>query len=199
MSFKARLITHEFLLGVTFGIFLAVQAMFILEKGVEVWQIGLLFGVVVISTAIFELPFGALADIHGRIEVYRISRLFQILAITCAILAFNFWFLLGVMALLGMAEALNSGTIDAWYVEQIKSNGDEEKLQSYISVFQASMAAGLAIGAILGGYIPNIMPAIDGFPPTTWNLIITASLGTIHLLLTPYLFREGESRPEITE
>ncbi len=199
MNFKARLITHELFSGVTFGIFLAVQAMFILEKGVEVWQIGLLFGVVVISTAIFELPFGALADIHGRIKVYRISRVFQIIAITSAILAFNFWFLLGVMALLGMAEALNSGTIDAWYVEQIKSNGDEEKLQSFISIFQASMAAGLAIGAILGGYIPNIMPAIDGFPPTTWNLIITASLGTIHLLLTPYLFREGESRPEIID
>jgi len=195
MNFKTRMITHEFFLGITFGIFLAVQAMFILEKGVEVWQIGLLFGVVVISTALFELPFGALADIHGRIKVYRISRLLQILAVTCAIFAFNFWFLLFVMALLGMAEALNSGTIDAWYVEQIKSNGDEEKLQSFISVFQASMAAGLAVGAVLGGYIPNIMPVIEGFPPTTWNLIITVSLGVIHLLLTPFLFREGESCP----
>ena len=122
-----------------------------------------------------------------------------IAAITSAIFAFNFWFLLGVMVLLGLAEALNSGTIDAWYVEQIKNNGDEEKLQSFISAFQASMAAGLAVGAILGGYIPNIMPAIDGFPPTTWNLIITASLGVTHLLLTPYLFREGESRPEVAD
>jgi MFS family permease len=199
MNFKARLITHELFSGVTFGIFLAVQGMFILEKGVEVWQIGLLFGAVVISTALFELPFGALADIHGRIKVYRLSRVVVIFAITSVIFAFNFWFLLGVMILLGLAEALNSGTIDAWYVEQIKSNGGEEKLQSFISVFQASMAAGLAVGAILGGYIPNIMPAIDGFPPTTWNLIITASLGTIHLLLTPYLFREGESRPEATD
>ena len=69
MNFKARLITHELFSGVTFGIFLAVQGMFILEKGVEVWQIGLLFGAVVISTALFELPFGALADIHGRIKV----------------------------------------------------------------------------------------------------------------------------------
>ena len=199
MNFKARLITHELFSGVTFGIFLAVQAMFILVHGVEVWQIGLLFGVVVISTAIFELPFGALADIHGRIKVYRISRVSQLFAITCAIFAFNFWFLLVVMALLGMAEALNSGTIDAWYVEQIKSNGEEEKLQSYISVFQASMAAGLAIGAIAGGYIPKFMPVIEGFPPTTWNLIITASLGTIHLLLTPYLFSEGESRPKAVD
>jgi|LGVF01.2.fsa_nt_gb MFS family permease len=199
MNFKARLITHELFSGLTFGIFLAVQGMFILEKGVEVWQIGLLFGAVVISTALFELPFGALADIHGRIKVYRLSRVVVIVAITSAIFVFNFWFLLGVMVLLGLAEALNSGTIDAWYVEQIKSNGDEERLQSFISIFQASMAAGLAVGAILGGYIPNIMPTIEAYPPTTWNLIITASLGVIHLLLTPYLFREGETRPEVAD
>ena len=196
MNFKARLITHELFSGVTFGIFLAVQGMFILEKGVEVWQIGLLFGAVVVSTAAFELPFGALADIHGRIKVYRISRVVVLLALASAIFAFNFWFLLGVMVLLGLAEALNSGTIDAWYVEQIKTDGNGEKLQSYISTFQASMAAGLTVGAIAGGYIPNILPAIDGFPPTTWNLIVAASLGTTHLLLTPYLFSEGESRTQ---
>jgi len=194
MSFKLRLITHEFLSGITFGMFLAVQGVFILEKGVEVWQIGLLFGAVVVSTALFELPFGALADIHGRIKIYRLSRAVVIIALTTAIFAFNFWFLLGVMILLGLAEALNSGTIDAWYVEQIKTNGDGEKLQYYISTFQASMAAGLTVGAILGGYIPKFIPTLIGFPPTTWNLIISAALGAVHLLLTPYLFREGESR-----
>ena len=199
MNFKARLITHELFSGLTFGIFLAVQGMFILEKGVEVWQIGLLFGAVVIATAAFELPFGALADIHGRIKIYRLSRVVVIIALTGVIFTFNFWLLLCVMVLLGMAEALNSGTIDAWSVEQIKRNGDEEKLQSYISTFDASMAAGLAVGAVLGGYIPNIMPAIEGYPPTTWNLIISASLGVIHLTLTPYLFREGEARPEVTD
>ena len=176
MNFKARMITHALFSGVTFGTYIAVQGMFILEKGIEVWQIGLLFGAVVISTVIFELPFGALADIHGRIKVYRISQVVQIFAIACAILAFNFWFLLGVMVLLGLAQALDSGTIDAWYVEQVKSNGNEDRLQSFISVFQASTAAGLAIGAVLGGYIPKVLPAIDGFPPTTWNLIVAAIL-----------------------
>ena len=193
------MITHELFAGVTFGILLAMQGMFILEKGVEVWQIGLLFGTIVASTAAFELPFGALADIHGRIKVYRLSRVVVILALTAAIYVFNFWFLLIVMMLLGMAEALNSGSITRGFFEQIKSNGEEEKLQSFISIFQASMAAGLAVGAILGGYIPKLMPTIEGYPPTTWNLIITATLALIHLLLTPYLFSEGKLRPKTVE
>jgi DHA1 family quinolone resistance protein-like MFS transporter len=199
VKFKFRIATHELLSGVTFGIFLAVQGMLILEKGIAIWQIGILFGTVVISTALFELPFGALADIHGRIKIYRASRVVVIFAMTCIIFTFNFWLLLGVMALLGMAEALNSGTIDAWYVEQVKSRGEEDKLQSYISVFQASMATGLATGAIFGGYIPSVMPEIAGFPPTTWNLIFTVAIATLHLLLTPFLFLEGEARPEFVD
>lgn len=199
MNFKARLMIHELLSGLTFGIFVAVQGMLILEKGVEVWQIGLLFGTVVVATAVFELPFGALADIHGRIKVYQFSRVFFILAIIGIIFASDFWLILVAMAILGIAEALNSGTIDAWAVEQIKNRGEGKKLQSYISVFQSSIAAGLAIGAILGGYIPNIMPPLDNYPPTTWNLILTATLGIIHLAVTPYLFYEGEVRAEVID
>ena len=194
MNFKARLITHELLSGFTFGIFIAVQGMLILEKGVEIWQVGLLYGTVVVATAVFELPFGALADIHGRIKIYRLSRFVMIIAIIGIILTSNFLIILASMALLGMAEALNSGTIDAWSVEQIKKRGDSEKLQSYISIFQSSTAAGLAVGAILGGYIPKIMPTLENYPPTTWNLIFTAALAVLHLILTPYLFREGEAR-----
>ena len=104
MKFKFRIATHELLSGVTFGIFLAVQGMLILEKGIAIWQIGILFGTVVISTALFELPFGALADIHGRIKIYRASRVVVIFAMTCIIFTFNFWLLLGVMALLGIGR-----------------------------------------------------------------------------------------------
>lgn len=196
MKFKARLITHELLGGFTFGFFLAVQGMLILEKGVEVWQIGLLFGAVVVGTALFELPFGALADIHGRLKIYRVSRLVFLLSLLGIIFLSNFWLLLVVMVFLGMAEALNSGTVDAWAVEIIKERGESERLQSYLSVFQSSIAGGLAVGAIIGGYVPQFMPAFENYPPTTWNLAITVALGTTHLLLTPFLFKEGEIRPE---
>ena len=74
MSFIKRMIVHEVLSGFGFGLFLAVQGVFFLEKGVEVWQIGVLFGAIALSTSIFEIPFGAVADTYGRIRVFRISK-----------------------------------------------------------------------------------------------------------------------------
>ena len=192
MRFRDRMIVYEFLGGASGGLFLAVQGLFFMEKGVEVWQIGLLFGMVGVVTAVLELPFGALADIYGRIRIYRVSVGMFLLAALVAIFAQSFWHLLAAMALIGVSQALNSGSIDAWAVERIKENGDEEKLQSFMSVFQAAMATGLAAGAIGGGYVPTLFPALEGFPPTTWNLILIAVLLLGTLVLTPWLFHEGE-------
>ena len=192
MNFKSRVITHEAISGVTGGLFIAIQGLFFMEKGAEVWQIGLLFGAAVVSTSIFELPFGALADIYGRIKVFRLARTVFLIAAAIAVFATNFWHLLLTMTLFGMAEALKTGSIDAWAAEQINARGESEKLQSYISVFKSCLAAGLAVGAIGGGYLPVVMPKLESFPPTTWNMIFICIFVVLHLSITPYLFKEGE-------
>ena len=192
MNFKSRVITHEFISGLTGGLFIAIQGLFFMEKGAEVWQIGLLFGAAVVSTTIFELPFGALADIYGRIKIFRIARTMFLIAAIIAVFSTNFWHLLLAMALFGVAEALKTGSIDAWAAEQINARGETEKLQSYISVFKSFLAAGLAFGAVTGGYVPLVMPKLESFSPTTWNMIFICILIVFHLSITPYLFKEGE-------
>ena len=192
MNFKSRMITHEVLSGLGFGLFLAIQGIFFLEKGIDLWMIGVIFGTIGVSTFILELPLGAVADIHGRIKIFRISVAVHLTGFLIAIFATEFWHLLIVGILMGLSGALRSGSVDAWVVEQINEKGMGEKLQSHLGVFQASMAAGMAVGAIGGGYIPVYMPQTDLFTPTSWNLIVVVILLTIHLLISPYLFSEGE-------
>ena len=199
MSLKARVMAHQTISGITGGMFLAVQGLFFLEKGAEPWQLGLLLGAAVVSTTVFELPFGALADIYGRIKVFRLARTVFLLATIVAIFATSFWYLMLGMALFGLAEALKTGAIDAWAVEQINTRGEKDKLQSYLSVFDSSLMTGLTIGAIGGGYIPELLPKLEGFPPSAWNLIIMCGLIVLHLLATPYLFKEGEEVSGKTE
>lgn len=192
MSFKMRLIFHELLGGVGFGLFLAIQGVFFLQKGLDLWQIGVVFGVIVAATALFELPFGAMADIYGRIRVFQASRLVYLAAILALLFSAQFWGVIIASALLGLAQALNSGSIEAWVVERLNAEGEGDKLQSYIGTFQAAMAGGLTIGAIVGGYIPKLLPETTLFSPTGWNLVIAFGVVTLHLLLTPFLFHEGE-------
>ncbi|MEE9453892.1 MAG: MFS transporter [Paracoccaceae bacterium] len=192
MTFRTRLISHEIISGLGFGLFLAIQGVFFLEKGLELWQIGVLFGVLGTSAALFEIPFGATADIYGRIKIYRISRLVHIVSIIALLLATQFWGFLIAAALIGLGQALSSGSVDAWVVERLNADGKGDDLQSHLGVFQASMAGGITLGAILGGYVPGLFPHTDMFPATGWNLVVTVVVVALHLLATPLLFKEGE-------
>ncbi len=192
MNFKTRLITHEIISGLGFGLFLAIQGVFFLEKGLELWRIGVVFGVLGTATALFEIPFGATADIYGRIRIYRISRLVHIVSIIALLLATQFWGFLIAAVLIGLGQALSSGSVDAWVVERLNADGEGDDLQSHLGVFQASMAGGITFGAILGGYVPELFPHTDMFPATGWNLVVSVIVIALHLSATPLLFKEGE-------
>ncbi len=194
MSFKARMITHEAFGGLGFGLILAVLGVFYVEKGLSLWQISILFGTTGAATALFELPFGAVADIHGRLRIFRISKLVGIAALLLMLFSPSFALLFAASVAIGLMHALDSGTVDAWMVERLKDQGLEDELESYIGTFQAAMAAGITLGAVIGGYIPKLLPATGLFPATGWNVLIAATLMALHLLATYALFREGESR-----
>ena len=50
MNFKARMITHEVVSGLGYGLFLAIQGIFFLEKGMDLWMIGVIFGATGVAT-----------------------------------------------------------------------------------------------------------------------------------------------------
>lgn len=187
-----RLIIHNAFIGLSGGLFLAIQGVFLLEKGVEVWQIGLLLGTYAFSSMLFELPLGALADIHGRVKIFRLSRIIFVLGITIALFSQELYGLLMAMVIMGLAQALNSGSIDAWQAERVAEAGKEDQLQSLISVWQMAMAAFLAIGAVAGGYLPEITPWPLFGQPTNWNLLAVIAVAATHLLASYYLFKEGD-------
>jgi len=122
---------------------------------VEIWQIGLLLGTYAVTAAIFELPLDAIADLYGRIKIYRLSRVVYISGVALALLSDEFYGLIGAMVVMGISQAINTGTVDAWQVEQINKKGYQESLQSYLSLFEMAMAAFIALGALVGGYLPE--------------------------------------------
>lgn len=199
MSFRLRVTLHNILVGLGLGTFLAVQGVFMGEHGAEVWQIGLIIGLFGVIVAVAEVPLGVLADTRGRIAFFRLALVLQALAGVILVLFPNLWGLLAGASVLALSTASSSGTIDAWAVERVKAEGHEERLQQYLGGFQAALAAGITGGAILGGYLPALTSELPRHAPTTWNAIFMASIAVIHLVLTPYLFHEGETLGEVTE
>ncbi|GGX59460.1 MFS transporter [Saccharospirillum salsuginis] len=196
MSLINRLTLHHGLAGFGIGLFLAVQTLFLQEKGFDLWQIGLLFGTFGATTAVLELPLGAMADIHGRVRVYGVSRLLVLAGVLLAALMDSFWGAMAAIALLGIGRALDSGSIEAWQVDRLNASNQGDRIPSAIARFHVATALAIACGALLGGYLPDWLEPVraDKMRPTEWNLWAQAAVTGVHLLLLRWLFHEGDPK-----
>ncbi|MFG1497245.1 MFS transporter [Saccharospirillum sp. HFRX-1] len=193
MALVNRLSLHYLLAGMSLGVFVAVQTLFLQIKGMDLTQIGLLFGAYASATTVLELPLGALADRYGRVRIYALSRLLTLLAALLCLVSTDFGWLFAALALAGVGRALDSGSIEAWQVEALERTQLGHRLDVYIGRFHSCTATGLAAGAILGGYLPTWLgPFWCEQPATQWNLLLQAGLTALHLCLLPWLFHEGD-------
>lgn len=192
MTLIHRLSIHHSLRGLSLGLFLSVQTLFLQEKGLSLWHLGILFGTFSITTALLELPLGFAADRLGRIRLYALARAVGLVGIVFAIYVDQFVLLMGVMALLGVSRALDSGCIEAWQSERLQETESETAFVRHLAGFHTLSALSMAAGALTGGYLTDALahwtPA--SMQPTEWNLIAQAALTLLHLLLVPMLFRE---------
>ncbi|EAR09265.1 MFS transporter [Reinekea blandensis] len=193
MSLISRLSIHYSVQGLSQGLLLSVITLFMVEKGMALWQVGVAFGTFSLSAALLELPLGATADLHGRIRVFRLSQLVSIVGLIIAALATSFVWVLLAMLCLGLTRALESGSVSAWEVEQIRRQGQGDRLAELLGRFQAINALSIAVGALAGGYLPTLFTELlSPLAPTSANLFVAAAITSIHVLLLPWLFREGD-------
>ena len=193
MYFKARLVAGQTLSGLAYGFWLATAGIYFIDKGLELWIVGLILGLGPVVTAALEVPFGMLADRHGRLRIYRLSVLIISISLAMLSLFHSVPMFIAASVLGGIGQALQSGSLDAWYVQQLNQRGEGEKLEILSGHLQAAMAAGMAVAAIAGGYTPDFMPNFMGISGTEWNPLIASGVLMAVLLLSYGLYFEGEN------
>ena len=142
------------------------------------------------------MPLGSLADQYGRLRIFRIGLGLAIIAL--APLAFSNSLLIFILSavLNGIARALHSGSVDAWYVQELHARGAADKVERYAGHMSAALCIGVAAGASVGGYIPAAMPDLGAISGTEWNPIFAAFSALVLLLLSYGLFYEGENHDQ---
>ena len=193
MHFKARLVAGQTLSELAYGFWLATAGIYFIDKGLELWMVGLILGLGPVVTAALEVPFGMLADRHGRLRIYRLSVLIILIDLAMLSLFHSVPMFIAASVLGGIGQALQSGSLDAWYVQQLNQRGEGEKLEILSGHLQAAMAAGMAVAAIAGGYTPDFMPDFMGISGTEWNPLIASGVLMAVLLLSYGLYFEGEN------
>ncbi|WP_370312687.1 MFS transporter [Sagittula sp.] len=101
---------HQFLDRFAMGLTVAVVALALTDRGMDLFQISLLFGVYSLTTMAMELPFGGLADNIGRKPVFLAAVVASLVSLALFLSTRDFYVLALSFAFIGFGRALRSVT-----------------------------------------------------------------------------------------
>lgn len=166
-----------------------------LARGLDLAQVGLLMGSYALTVALLELPTGGLADAIGRKRVSILAYGCGAAATVIMLFAFSFPVFLAASVLNGIARALSSGALDAWFVDSLQAADPEIDLQPVLAKAGIFTLLSLGLGTGLGGLIPlrfDHLPP-DGttvFTPLSMPMLFAFAAQLLLIALTVLLVRE---------
>jgi MFS family permease len=161
-SATRRLVGLTALRWLPVGLATPITVLLAQARGLSLAEIGLLFTVHGMVVMVLELPTGGLADVLGRRPVVVVGALLHLVSCLVYATASTFLgFLVGVL-LLGIGRALDSGPVEAWYVDTVHRIDPAADVAPGLSWHSAADGGGLAVGAIVGGLLPGLLGGVSG-------------------------------------
>jgi len=177
-----------------FGLLFPIIILMILEKGLDLFQAGVVFSTYSAAIILLELPTGGLSDTIGRKKVYLASMAANLLGVVVVILSWEFYTVAAGFLFLGVGRALASGSIDAWFIDEYHRINGESGLQKAIAKVEVFVAIGIATSSIIGGLLPMTLgpltAEVRGWDIYTGNLLIIAMMIVLQTILTQRLVVE---------
>ena len=172
------------------GLLIPVTVLLALSRGLSLTEIGLIFSIQGLVVLALELPTGGLADSLGRRPILIVASLVGLVSLGLLYIADSVALFAASMALQGVFRALDSGPLEAWYVDATLA--DDPKAQIEHGLSAGSTVLSLAIAAALAVKVP----ALFGHPINPNDDLPlfyarNASLFAFPLLAVYFLWKRG--------
>jgi hypothetical protein len=125
-----------------------------LARGLTLGQVGITMACYTVTTAVLELPTGGLADAVGRRPVLVASSVLGVIVFAAMLVADGLAPWIAIKVLAGTARALDSGPLEAWYVDEVRRLGPGADIRQGLSRAHAAEGGALALSAVAGGLLP---------------------------------------------
>lgn len=137
-----------------------VNTLFLLDAGLDIFEVFLANAAYTAGMVIFEVPTGVFADTVGR----RASFLFAVavLAVTTAayaaapVFGAGLWTFAAISVLMGLGFTFYSGAVEAWLVDALKHTGYEGQLDGIFARGGMITGAAMLVGTLTGGILGDI-------------------------------------------
>lgn len=131
--------------------FEAFLLLFFLSKGLDYWQIGLIYSLREVTRNVLEIPSGIISDGLGRRSSLAISFMLYIVSYLSFYFSQNFVLILLAMFLYAVGDAFRSGTHKAMIYSYLEQKGLKHYKTAYYGNTRSCSQIGSAVCSLIGG------------------------------------------------
>ena len=171
------------------GLLIPVTVLLALSRGLSLTEIGLIFSIQGLVVLALELPTGGLSDSLGRRPILILASLVGLVSLGLLYIADSVPLFAASMALQGVFRALDSGPLEAWYVDATLAADPTAEIEHGLSAGSTVLSLAIALGALLSGALVALDP-FDAIPTLALPLLVALALGVVNLLAITLLMTE---------
>jgi len=169
------------------GLIVGITTLWPLERGLTVAQALAAASLTGLTVVALELPTSGFADAFGRRPVYVASAVVSVVAGAVFYTATAWWQFAVAAVLTGVFRALDSGPLEAWFVDTVHESEPEADVDRALSAQGTLLGIGMAVGAIASGALvwwhPFSGQSALLLPGLLYVLLSALHVGAVLLLL----------------
>jgi MFS family permease len=181
-----------FLLGLRWlpvGLMIPVTVLLPLERGLTLAEYGSAAAVQGIVVLLLELPTGGLSDALGRRPVLLLAGTVSVGALSLLTFAGSAVLFVVFYLLQGVYRALDSGPLEAWYVDHALAADKNADIETGLSHSSAVTGVAIGVGALAGGGIVAL-GRLGPFSALTMPVLMALALQAASLVAVALLMTE---------
>jgi len=130
-----------------------MYALFLLSRGLDLFQTSAVPAVYWIVSFVFEVPTGAFADVAGRKTAFMLSCMIRMIAFGLYAYSNTFGEFIAAEFVDALGSTLANGALDAWAVDGMRSEGHTQRTDRFFARAQMFMRTAIIAGGLAGGYL----------------------------------------------
>jgi MFS family permease len=132
-----------------------MYALFLLHRGLDLFQINVVLATYLITAFLFEVPTGAVADLFGRKISFILSCVVRMFAFALYAYSDTFPQFLLAEFIDAVGTTLASGALDAWAVDGMRAEGDRRATDRFFARAQMLARTLMIASGLVSGYVAD--------------------------------------------
>src|SRR3954464_10481333 len=171
------------------GLLIPVIVLLALSRGLSLTEIGFVFALQGLVVLFLELPTGGLTDALGRRPVLILASLVAVVSMSLVYVADSVALFAVAMILQGVFRALDSGPLEAWYVDATLAADPSAEIEHGLSAGSTVLSLAIAVGALLSGALVALHP-VEAIAALALPLLVAIGLAVVNVVAIVALMSE---------